>query len=136
MLYSLSKGMGIVLYIVSSANSLLHLGYTGEHDPQLEAHWARNLPHILRLLLGSLPLKLIIQTIHKHIVAEEPLSSACVGVGVDESANLGIVITGLQVIEPGLCWVIVAIGPFSGIFSPAEKPLFERCFRLKKPYFF
>ena len=69
-------------------------------------------------------------------MADNSLTGGGVGVGVDESADLGIIIPGLQVIEPGLCWVIVAIGPFSGIFSPAEKPLFERCFRLKKPYFF
>ena len=53
--------------------------------------------------------KWIVSTVGKHIAADNTLSSGYEGVGVDKSADLGIVITGLQVIEPGILGSIFAI---------------------------
>ena len=77
----------------------------------------------------------VIPAIRKHIVPQETLAGGGVGVGVDEAADLGIVISALEVIEPGLYWVIVAIDPFSGPFSPTKKALLECYFRLRNPHF-
>jgi hypothetical protein len=44
----------------------------------------------------------IITTICKHIVAQESLSCACVGVSIDESSDLGIIIPALEIIESSL----------------------------------
>ena len=43
----------------------------------------------------------IIQAIGKHIIAQNTLASAGVGIGIDESAQFGIVITGLEIVERG-----------------------------------
>ena len=43
-------------------------------------------------------------------MADNSLTGGGVGVGVDESTNGGIVITGLQIIEPGIVVVAVATG--------------------------
>ena len=44
----------------------------------------------------------VVQTVGKHIIAKNTLSGAGVGIGIDESAQFGIVITGLEVVERGL----------------------------------
>jgi len=44
----------------------------------------------------------IFQTIGKHIAALDSLAGGGVGVGVEEAAELGIVVAGLEVIEPGV----------------------------------
>ena len=44
----------------------------------------------------------IIPTVGKHVITEDTLTSGNEGVGVDESADFGIVITALQIIEPGI----------------------------------
>ena len=43
----------------------------------------------------------IISTIGKHVIAEDSLTSAGIGIGIDESAQFGIVITGLEIVELG-----------------------------------
>ena len=43
----------------------------------------------------------IIPTIGKHVIAEDALAGAGIGVGIDESAQFGIVIAGLEVVELG-----------------------------------
>ena len=43
----------------------------------------------------------VIQTIRKHIVAEDALACACEVIGIDEAAEFGVVIAGLQIIETG-----------------------------------
>ena len=53
----------------------------------------------------------IVPAVGKHIVAQDPLSGACVGIRVQESASCGIVISGLQIIEPGLYITTVAMIP-------------------------
>ena len=50
----------------------------------------------------------IVVTIGKHIVAKQALSGGDEGIRVEESADFGIVISGLQVIEPGLSGVWAA----------------------------
>jgi hypothetical protein len=54
----------------------------------------------------------ITSTIRKHIAAEDSLAGGGVGVSVDEAAELGIVVAGLEVIEPGVSNRKCAIGPF------------------------
>ena len=44
----------------------------------------------------------IIPAIGKHIIAEDTLACRGVGIGINESAQFGIVITGLEVVERGL----------------------------------
>ena len=44
----------------------------------------------------------IIQTVGEHVIAEDALAGGDEGIGVDKSADGGIVITGLQVIEAGI----------------------------------
>jgi hypothetical protein len=44
----------------------------------------------------------IIATIGKHVVPQDALASRNKGIGVDESADGGVVIPGLQVIESGI----------------------------------
>ena len=51
----------------------------------------------------------VVQTVGKHIIAKNTLSGAGVGIGIDESAQFGIVITGLEVVERGLSVLCVAL---------------------------
>ena len=44
----------------------------------------------------------IIPTIGKHVIAQDALTSRNECISIDESAQLGIVITGLEVVERGL----------------------------------
>ena len=48
----------------------------------------------------------IVIAIGKHIVAEDALTGGGEGICIEESAQLGIVITGLEVVERGLGVVI------------------------------
>lgn len=57
-----------------------------------------------------------IETIGKHVVASDTLTSRGVGVGVDESTDSGIVISGLEIIEPGLYLLAEAMRPFLTTF--------------------
>ena len=50
----------------------------------------------------------IIGTIGEHIGAEETLTCSGVGIGVNETADSGVIITALEVIEAGLNIVIIA----------------------------
>jgi hypothetical protein len=43
----------------------------------------------------------IIKAISKHIIANNPLSSRSIGIRIEESADGGIVVSGLEVIEAG-----------------------------------
>lgn len=52
----------------------------------------------------------VIPTIGKHVIAENTLAGGNEGIGVDEAADCGVVITGLQVIEPGIGGVVAAAG--------------------------
>jgi hypothetical protein len=54
----------------------------------------------------------IIAAVGEHIVAQQTLACGCKCISIDESANLGIVITGLQVIEPGILGAEIATRSF------------------------
>ena len=58
----------------------------------------------------------ITQTIDKHVIAEQSLSSRSEGIRVDESAQFGIVISALEIVESGLSIVSLATGPKTGHF--------------------
>ena len=44
----------------------------------------------------------IVPAIGEHVESKQALTRACVIVGIDESSDLGIVISGLEVIQSGL----------------------------------
>ena len=50
----------------------------------------------------------IVAAVGKHVITEDALTCGNEGVGVDKSADCGVVITGLQVIEAGISVVLVA----------------------------
>jgi hypothetical protein len=52
----------------------------------------------------------IVAAVGEHVIAEDALAGGDEDVGVDKSADCGIVITGLQIIESGISSGIVAIG--------------------------
>ena len=54
-------------------------------------------------------------TICEHIVTKETRSSACQRIRIDESAGAGVVVTALQVVEPGFSGAAVAVLVFAGI---------------------
>jgi hypothetical protein len=53
----------------------------------------------------------VIEAICKHIVAQEALTGSDQCVRIDESADFRVVISGLQIIESGLCGVDLAASP-------------------------
>ena len=56
----------------------------------------------------------IIIAVRKHIIREEALAGAAVGVRVEKPLDDGVVVSGLQVIEARLCIVVVAAGAKMG----------------------
>ena len=44
----------------------------------------------------------VIIAVCKHVVTQDTLAGAGVGVGINEPAQFGIVITGLEIVERGL----------------------------------
>jgi hypothetical protein len=58
-----------------------------------------------------------VSAIGKHIEAQKALSGACVGVSIDESTDSRIVISGLEIIEPGLYFLAGAKRPIFDQFS-------------------
>ena len=54
--------------------------------------------------------------VSKHIVPEEALAGAAVGVRVEKALDDGVVISGLKVIEARLCIAVVAIGAKMSLF--------------------
>ena len=59
---------------------------------------------------GILARNRIVVTISKHVISQEALAGAGVTVGVEESAQFRVVISGLQVIEARLLIRVVAVG--------------------------
>jgi hypothetical protein len=57
----------------------------------------------------------IIKAVRIHIAPKEPLTSGSPGIRIDESANGRIVVTALEVVEPGFSGVAVAVLIFTGI---------------------
>ena len=56
-----------------------------------------------------------IPAVSKHIVPQEALSGRSKRIRIDESADAGVVITALQVVEPGFSGGAVAVMVFAGI---------------------
>ena len=57
----------------------------------------------------------IILTIGKHVITEKTLPRTCKGIRIDESADAGIIISALEVVEPGFSGVAVAVLIFTWI---------------------
>ena len=53
----------------------------------------------------------VIAAVGKHIVSQQALPGGDEGVGVEEPAPLGVVITALEIIEPGLINTLLAAEP-------------------------
>ena len=71
----------------------------------------------------------IIVAIRKHIASDEPLPGAGEAVGVNKPADLGVVITALQVVESRLLGMGVAGRTFLLVFSQREEALFAPEFK-------
>jgi hypothetical protein len=69
----------------------------------------------------------IIAAIGKHVIAEDTLSGRCKCIGVEEAADLGVVITGLQVIEPGILGADIAIGAIFALLPLVFKTENQGC---------
>ena len=50
----------------------------------------------------------IVIAIRKHIIAQQSLAGGDEGVGVEESTPCGIIITALEIIEPGFIYTLLA----------------------------
>ena len=59
-----------------------------------------------------------VAAICKHVIAQDALAGGCVGVGVDESAQFGIIIAGLEVVERGLSVLGLTVRPFTAFLPP------------------
>ena len=55
----------------------------------------------------------IIIAIGEHVIAQQTLAGGDVAVGIEESTPLGVVVTGLEVIEPGFLDYALATEPIS-----------------------
>ena len=62
----------------------------------------------------------IVQTIGKHVIAQDTLAGGGVSIGIDESAQFGIVITGLEVVEGGFSVLVLTMMPIGGFSIPHE----------------
>ena len=61
----------------------------------------------------------IVQAIGKHIVAQDTLAGGNKGIGIDESADLGVIISALEIVEPRLFGAALATWAKSGHFYSA-----------------
>jgi hypothetical protein len=52
----------------------------------------------------------IVITVSKHVVTEQTLTSGSKGISVDKTTNLGVVITALEVIQPGFLVTLLTTG--------------------------
>ena len=59
----------------------------------------------------------IIQAIGKHVITQDILTGTCIGIGIDESAQFGIVVTGLEVVERGLGVLVLSTMPYYAIYT-------------------
>ena len=75
------------------------------------AHWIIYLLKPNRIFAhGINRINRIIQAIGEHVVAKNTLAGGGVGVGVEEAADCGVVISALQIIEPGFLGFGMATG--------------------------
>ena len=59
-------------------------------------------------------------TICKHIIAQDALAGRCEGIGINESADLGIVISALEIVERGLGFVVLAARAKMRLFQASK----------------
>ena len=62
----------------------------------------------------------IIQTIGRHVIAKYTLTSGNQCICIDESAQFGIIITGLEVVERGLSVLGLTAMPIRNFLCPHE----------------
>ena len=55
----------------------------------------------------------IIATICKHVITQQALACGDIDIRIEETANCGIIISALEVIQPGICFVALARMAFS-----------------------
>ena len=68
----------------------------------------------------------IIAAVGEHVIAQDTLAGGDEGIGVDKSAVCGIVITGLQIIEPGILGGVLAIRSIFARLPLVLKPQNQR----------
>ena len=65
----------------------------------------------------------IIGAVGKHVIAQHALAGAYKYIGIDEAVDGGVIISALEIIEPGFLDYVVAIALFSGHFeTPGGEP--------------
>jgi hypothetical protein len=57
------------------------------------------------------PIHWIISTIGKHVIAQHALTGGSIGVRIDEPAYFGVVISALEIVQPGLSSIDLAASP-------------------------
>ena len=58
----------------------------------------------------------IVSTVGPHVIAQDALPGGSIGIGIEESACCGIVISRLKIIETGLYWDSLATGSKTACF--------------------
>ena len=58
----------------------------------------------------------VIVAVSKHVIAKQTLSVTCVSIRIQESTQIGIVVTGLEIIELGISIVALATDSQNSLF--------------------
>ena len=58
----------------------------------------------------------VISTVGKHIITEDTLTGTGIGICINKPAHLGIIITALQIIQPGLYVVGLAMKHYGTLY--------------------
>jgi hypothetical protein len=66
----------------------------------------------------------VVPTIGKHIIAQDALAGGGVGISIDEPSHLGIIITGLDVVERGPSVLRLTARPIFAFSSPTKSRRF------------
>jgi hypothetical protein len=66
----------------------------------------------------------IVATVGKHVIAQDALTGAGVGIGIDEPAQFGIIITGLEVVERSFGVLELVARPIFSFLSPKKSRRF------------
>ena len=69
-----------------------------------------------------------IPAVGEHIVTQQTLPGRSVDIGTDKTPQRGIVITALEVVQPGLTNVVLAATPFLGHFWRDFQPITKSVF--------
>ena len=63
----------------------------------------------------------IIPAVRKHIIPQEALAGAAVGIGVEKALNDGVIISALEIIEARLLTIVLSVYRFRRLFFVIEK---------------